>query len=182
MRRRLKCRTPACPGQKRPSTPGSFTASNTAPASGSQTDSPSYSNQLDNDNDNDSEELRREVSRLKRELTSSKEHQLATDIRLQAAEAGLRAVQEQLKELMKKPGQISTKDDTLNSVVDPGPAQSVHYIDVLHSASVPSPVAGDDALGYQFGSLHSLSSESYLTTEMVHDPVNSLVGLEFLAT
>ncbi|KAG9035753.1 hypothetical protein FS837_001837 [Tulasnella sp. UAMH 9824] len=170
VRCRSKRRTAARRGPKRPSSPIPITAGNKAPASGSQTNYPLSDDQLECDN----KELRREVSELK--------------VRLQTAETGLQLMQEtvlemreQLKELLKKPEGISTGGGALDSMVDPGSAQSLHQFDVLHSALIPSTDAGGEALGCPSGSLQTLPLEAYMSMGLAYNPVDPLIGFEFLA-
>ncbi|KAG8899432.1 hypothetical protein FRC00_001428 [Tulasnella sp. 408] len=165
VRCRPKHRTPGHRGPKRPSTLIPPTAGNTPPASGSQTDSPSHNDQLERDN----KELKRKVSEL--------------ELRVQTLETRLQLMEmrEQLNDWSKRPEGISTGGGALDSMVDPGSAQSVHQIDVLHGALIASADAGGEALGCQFGPLQTLPWEAYLTTELPYDPVDPLFGLEFLA-
>ncbi|KAG8897380.1 hypothetical protein FRC00_004364 [Tulasnella sp. 408] len=149
--------------QGRPDLLANVRSGNTPLTSGSQTDSPSYNDQLEHDN----KELKRTVSEL--------------EVRVQTLETRLQLMEtrEQLKESSKRPEGISTEDRALDSVVDPGSAQSVHQIDALHRALIASVDTGGEALGYQFGPLQTLSWEAYPTKESAYDPVDPPLGLGF---
>lgn len=90
-------------------------------------------------------------------------------------------MKKQLKESSKRPEGVSPGDGALGSVVDPGSAQSVQRFDVLHCALIPSAGGGDEALGCHFGSLQTLPLDAYLATELAYNPVDPLIGFEFLA-